>query len=95
MKLVERQKRDNVFLERIEYVYEVVLEKDEPTPSRQKLKEEFVGLLGNNFVIKKIEMKGNKCYVKVYHYKSEEVMKRLEPEYLLKRGDNNGEAQSN
>ena len=95
MKLVEKQKRENEFLERTEYIFEVVLEKDEPTPSRQKLKEEFVGLLGNNFVIKKIEMRGNKCYVKVYHYKSEELMKRLEPEYLLKRGVSDGEAQSN
>ena len=95
MKLVEKQKRENEFLDRTEYIFEVVLEKNEATPSRQKLKEEFVGLLGSNFVIKKIDMRGNKCYVKVYHYKSEEVMKRLEPEYILKRGVNDGEAQSN
>ena len=95
MKMVEIKKNENPFLERVEYVYEVVLEKDEPTPSRQKLKEELVGLLGSNFVIQKIEMRGNKCYVKVYHYLSEEIMKRLEPEYLLRRGVNDGEAQSN
>ena len=96
VEVVER--RDNPLLYREEVVLRV---KKEATPSRKEAKELVVAQTGvspENVVVKRIYGKtgAREFLVEAYIYKDLDMMKVIEPEYVLKRNGvvSDGEAQA-
>jgi len=81
-------KRDNIAIGREEYY--AVFHFHGPTPSRNDVKNAIVSKVGKSselIVIKKLEQHAgeNKLKITFYVYKDAEVLKRVEPIYILKR----------
>lgn len=81
-------KRMNTILSRIEYV--IGMSFDGPTPSIKDIRQSLVSTLGvepDRLVIKNVEQKYGSKELKIncYVYEKIEVLKQLEPVYVLKR----------
>ena len=80
---------ENPLLYRKEYIFAVIHDA-QPTPSREKLREEISKALGVNkdlVVIRRIktEFGMNVSKVEVHVYDDKEKMMEIEPRYILKR----------
>lgn len=96
VEVVER--KENPLLSREEVLIKV---KKDVTPSRQEAKEIVVAQTGaspESVVVKKISGRSGakEFFVEAYIYKDLDVMKTIEPEYILKRNGviSDGEAQA-
>ncbi len=92
------ERKENPLLSREEIVVKV---KKEVTPSRQEAKEIVVAQTGASpeaVIVKKIKGKSGakEFFIEAYVYKDLDVMKTIEPEYILKRNGviSDGEAQA-
>jgi len=88
MDLTIKKETENPVLERKEIIFEAPVEK---TISREEAKKKLAALKNvseNNIVIKSIKQKFGQhvCYGEAHIYKSIDVLKRLEPKYLIERG---------
>ena len=88
MKIKVVNKNTNKLLDRLEVTFEVEAEAE--TPKRLEVKEKLAAMINYDaslVIIKKIEqMTGIRKSVGTAHaYKTQEVLKRVEPEHLIKR----------
>jgi small subunit ribosomal protein S24e len=88
MELTIKEETYNPVLERNEIIFEAQVEK---TLSRADVRKKLAALKNvneANIVIKYIKQNFGQqtCYGKAHIYKSLDVLKRLEPKYLLERG---------
>ncbi len=89
MEIVVESRKENKLLEREEI--NCLIKYDGSTPARKKIKEALKNHLGMSgyIVIHKVEsffgMKQAKVYAKIYP--SEEVARRIEHQYILRRGE--------
>ncbi len=92
------EQKENPLLDRTEVLAELIFEK-ESTPSRDAITSRVSALLNSDqkrTILKEIQTKfgETKAIAKLRVYKSEEIARRVEPDYVLKRNNLTGEVKN-